>query len=80
MAKTVDGGHPSQAKGDAWHAQRQGELRKREFSTDNLLVRIHFIIVMIRGTGLAPWKFEFLCPDNVTYTFLESRFASRSSA
>ena len=26
---------------------------------DNLLVRIHFIIVMIRWTGLAPWVFEF---------------------
>jgi len=23
------------------------------------LVRIHFIIVMIRWTGLAPWEFEF---------------------
>ena len=25
--------------------------REREFFTDNLLVRIHFIIVMIRWTG-----------------------------
>jgi len=25
---------------------------------DNLLVRSHFIIVMIRWTGLAPWEFE----------------------
>jgi len=24
---------------------------------DNLLVRIHFIIVMIRWTGLAPWEY-----------------------
>jgi len=32
----------------------------REFFIDNLLVRIHFIIVMIRWTGLAPWKFESL--------------------
>ena len=31
-------------------------LRKREFFIDNLLVRIHFIIVMIRWTGLAPWE------------------------
>ena len=31
---------------------------KRESSFfDNLLVRIHFIIVMIRWTGLAPWEF-----------------------
>ena len=33
--------------------------RQREFFIDNLLVRIHFIIVMIRWTGLAPWEFEF---------------------
>ena len=34
-------------------------LSEREFFIDNLLVRIHFIIVMIRWTGLAPWEFEF---------------------
>ena len=33
--------------------------RKREFFIDNLLVRIHSIIVMLRWTGLAPWGFEF---------------------
>ena len=33
---------------------------EREFFIDNLLVRIHFIIVMIRRTGLAPWEFERL--------------------
>ena len=32
---------------------------EKEFVINNLLVRIHFIIVMIRWTGLAPWKFEF---------------------
>jgi len=32
---------------------------ERVFFIDNLLVRIHFIIVMIRWTGLAPWEFEF---------------------
>jgi len=31
-------------------------LREREFFIDNLLVRIHFIIEMIRWTGLAPWS------------------------
>jgi len=31
---------------------------EREFFIDNLLVRIHFIIVMIRWTGLAPWEFN----------------------
>jgi len=30
--------------------------RERKFFIDNLLVRIHFIIVMIRWTGLAPWE------------------------
>ena len=31
-------------------------LEEREFFIDNLLVRIHFIIVMIRWAGLAPWQ------------------------
>ena len=30
---------------------------------DNLLVRIHFITVMIRWTGLAPLEFEFPFPN-----------------
>jgi len=29
--------------------------REREFCIDNLLVRIHYIIVMFRWTDLAPW-------------------------
>ena len=37
----------------------------------NLLVRIHFIIVMIRWTGLAPWEFESPFPGSLTSTFLE---------
>jgi len=44
---------------------------EREFVIDNLLVRIHCIIVMIRWTGLAPWEFEFPFPGSLTYTFLE---------
>ena len=43
---------------------------EREFFIDNLLVRIHLIIVMIRWTGLAPWEFEFPFPGSLTYTFL----------
>jgi len=31
-------------------------VAEREFFIDNLLVRNHFIIVMIRWTGLAPWE------------------------
>ena len=34
----------------------QKHVSEREFFIDNLLVRIHFIIVMIRWTGLAPWE------------------------
>ena len=45
-------------------------IRERDFFTDNLLVRIHFIIVMIRWTGLAPWEFEFPFPGSLTFTFL----------
>ena len=37
----------------------KGRVREREFVMDNLLVRIHLIIVMIRWSGLAPWEFEF---------------------
>jgi len=36
--------------------------QEREFFIVNLLVRIHFIIVMIWWTGLAPWEFEFPFP------------------
>ena len=43
---------------------------ERELFIDNLLVRIHFIIVMIRWTGLAPWEFEFPFPGSLTSTFL----------
>jgi hypothetical protein len=38
---------------------------EREFFTDNLLVRIHFIIVMIRWTGLAPWEFRSPFPGSL---------------
>ena len=37
-------------------------LTEREFCIDNLLVRIHFIIVMSRWTGLAPWESKFPFP------------------
>ena len=46
---------------------------------DNLLVRIHFIIVMIRWTGLAPWESEFPFPDSLTFTFLGQVSAQRTS-
>ena len=43
---------------------------EREFFIYNRLVRIHFIIVMIRWTGLVPWEFEFPFPGSLTSTFL----------
>ena len=49
-------------------ARRRGN--KREFFIDNLLVRIHFIVVMVRWTGLAPWEFEFPFPGSLASTFL----------
>jgi len=48
-------------------------LPEREFFIDNLLVRIHFIIVVIRWIGLAPWKVEFPFPGSLTSTFLVER-------
>jgi len=45
----------------------RGAQREREFFIDNLLVRIHFIIAMIRWIGLA---FEFRFPGSLTSTFL----------
>jgi len=45
-----------------------GGRGEREFFIDNLLVRVHFIIVMIRWTGLAPWEFEFSFPGSLTST------------
>ena len=35
-------------------------MGEKEFITENLQVRISFIIVMIRWTGLAPWDFNSL--------------------
>ena len=41
-----------------------------EFFVDNLLVRVHFIIEMIRWTGLVPWGLEFPLPGSLTSSFL----------
>ena len=45
--------------------QKSNKCTERELFIDNLLVRIHVIIVMIRWTGLAPWEFEFPFPFRV---------------
>ena len=46
-------------------AQIPTQKLEREFFIDNRLVRIHFIIVMIRWTNLAPWEFEFPFPKTM---------------
>ena len=51
---------------------------EREFFIDNLLVRIHSIIVMVRWIGLAPWEFEFPMPGSLTSTFLDRFLPNRS--
>ena len=51
-------------------AKRESFSREREFLIDNLLPRIHFIIVIIKGTGLAPWEFEFPFRGSLTFTLL----------
>ena len=48
----------------------EAKAGEREFFINNLLVRIHFIIVMIRWIGLAPWEFEFPFPSSLISTFL----------
>ena len=55
-----------------FRVQRSG-VKEREILIDNLLVRIHFVIVMIRWTGLAPYEFEFSFPGSLTSTFLQSQ-------
>ena len=47
-----------------------GWTLERKSSIDNLLVRIHFIILMIWWTGLAPWEFAFPFSGSLTSTFL----------
>ena len=46
---------------------------EREFFIDNLLVRIHYIILVIRWTGLAPWESEFPFPGSLECTYLAPR-------
>ena len=48
---------------------RPANPREREFFIDNLLVRIHFIVVMIRWTGLAPWEFESPFPTPLPHPY-----------
>ena len=47
--------------------------QERDFFSDNLLVRIHFVAVMSRWTDLAPWEFKFPCIVSLISTFLQGR-------
>ena len=49
----VGGGAGLRLRGDVEEGIERGSF------IDNLLVRIHFIIVMIKLTALAPWEFEW---------------------
>jgi len=56
---------------------RARQTAEREFLIDNLLVRIHFIVMMIGWTGLVPWEFEFPFPGSLTSTSLVDRKSCR---
>ena len=44
--------------------------REREFFIDNLMAQIHFVVEMIRWTGLAQCEAKFPVPGSLTSTFL----------
>ena len=53
---------------------------EREFFIDNLLVRIHFIIVMITWARLAPWEFKFPFPGSLISIFSVAAIKHLSSS
>ena len=64
VLRRAGAGRPALSVG-AGRPALSGRPAEREFFIDNLLVRIHLIIVMIRWTGLAPWEFEFPFPGTL---------------
>ena len=60
----------SQLEYEEYVIARRGSSAERDLFVDNLLVRTHFIIEMIRWTGLALWEFEFPFPGSLTSTIL----------
>ena len=60
----------NQLLGESADAAWVHRIAKAHVDIDNLLVRIHFIIVMIRWIGLAPWEFEIPFPGSLASTFL----------
>ena len=51
--------------------------RERKFFFVNILVGIHFIIMMIWWTGLALWAFEFFFSGSLISTFLVAKWIVR---
>ena len=65
--------YPADFGGDQTSEVHRAESKlkvEREMFIDNLLVRIHFIIVVMRWTGPAPWELEFTFPGSLAFTFL----------
>jgi hypothetical protein len=65
--------HIISLKGPPHQAVERAPLQEREFFIDSLLARIHFTIVMIRWTGLAPCEFEYPFTSSLPFTFLVRR-------
>ena len=71
-------GHAARGDGHARDVARYAlRFLYYEFFIDNLLVRIHFIIVVIRWTGLAPWEFEFRFPGHAALGDSHARDVAR---
>ena len=68
---------PRGAHGNVNPIPKTSNQKVKELLIDNLLVRILFIIVMVRWTGLAPWEFEFPFPGSLISTFLVNRHSGR---
>ena len=62
---------PAAEPGGGGAERRPPHAIERQFYIDNLLVRIHLIIVMIWWTGLAPWEFEFPLPGSLISNTVE---------
>jgi len=50
------------------------------FFFDNLHVRIHFIVEMIWGTGLAQWEFKFNFPSSLMYQSVRHPLPSKNGS
>ena len=67
----------ARGKRTSWSRLPSRSLPERDFFIDNLLVRIHFIVVMMRWSGLAPLEFVSSFPGSLTSTFRRGPSTSR---